>query len=154
MSYRNKASWGEGLQRCIPIEEGKALLLDIHAGAPQTIDGKAFQQGFYRPTIVHLGTTPTSSFAIDNFTKWIEEKSITSAKGAEFFTKIIHRFGVPKCIITNNDTKFIGKEFIYFGDDNHIRVDKVVVAHPRTNAQAERANGCISISISYIFNPL
>ncbi|XP_014660188.1 uncharacterized protein LOC106804158 [Setaria italica] len=46
------------LQRCIPIEQGKALLHDIHAGAcghhaaPRTLFGNAFRQGFYWPTAV------------------------------------------------------------------------------------------------------
>jgi hypothetical protein len=41
------------LQRCIPIEEGKVLLLDIHEGicehlaSSRSMVGKAFQQGFY-----------------------------------------------------------------------------------------------------------
>ena len=46
------------LQRCIPIPEGKVLILDIHAGicghhaAPRTLVGNAFCQGFYWPTTV------------------------------------------------------------------------------------------------------
>ena len=46
------------LQRCIPIEQGKQLLRDIHGGvcvhhaAPRTLVGNAFRQGFYWPTIV------------------------------------------------------------------------------------------------------
>jgi hypothetical protein len=41
------------LQRCIPVEEGMALLLDIHEGvcghhaSSRSIIGKAFRQGFY-----------------------------------------------------------------------------------------------------------
>ena len=41
------------LQRCIPIPEGKEVILDIHAGicghhaAPRTLVGNAFRQGFY-----------------------------------------------------------------------------------------------------------
>ena len=46
------------LQRCIPIEEGKQLLSDIHGGvyghhdAPRTLVGNPFRQGFYWPTVV------------------------------------------------------------------------------------------------------
>jgi len=46
------------LQRCIPIEQGKQLLSDIHGGVcehhatPRTLVENAFQQGFYWPTIV------------------------------------------------------------------------------------------------------
>ena len=41
------------LQRCIPIEQGKRLLSDIHGGicghhvVPRTLVGNAFHQGFY-----------------------------------------------------------------------------------------------------------
>ena len=44
------------LQRCIPISEGKALLMDIHEGicghhaSSRSLVGKAFRQGFYWPT--------------------------------------------------------------------------------------------------------
>ena len=48
----------EILQRCIPFEQGKHLLSDIHGGvcghqdAPRTLVGNAFRQGFYWPTVV------------------------------------------------------------------------------------------------------
>ena len=44
------------LQRCIPVEQGQALLRDIHASvrghhaASKTLVGNAFRQGFYWPT--------------------------------------------------------------------------------------------------------
>ena len=46
------------LQRCIPIEQGKRLLSDIHGGIcghhamPRTLARNAFRQGFYWPTAV------------------------------------------------------------------------------------------------------
>jgi len=46
------------LQRCIRVEQGRQLLLDIHSGvcghhaAPRTLVGNAFRQGFYWPTVV------------------------------------------------------------------------------------------------------
>jgi hypothetical protein len=45
--------------------------------------------------------------AIDKFSKWIEARPITNVRSEQvalFFTDIIHRFGVPNYIITNNDT--------------------------------------------------
>jgi hypothetical protein len=44
---------------------------------------------------------------IDKFYKWIEVCPFTSIRSEQamlFFTNIIHRFGVPNCIITDNDT--------------------------------------------------
>jgi hypothetical protein len=40
-----------------------------------------------------------------------------------FFTDIVHRFGLPNSIITDNSTQFTGKKFLDFWDDHHIRVD-------------------------------
>jgi transposase InsO family protein len=60
-----------------------------------------------------------------------------------FFTNIIHRFGVPNSIITDNGTQFTGKKFLDFCKDHHIRVDWAAVAHPMTNGQVERANSMI-----------
>jgi transposase InsO family protein len=84
--------------------------------------------------------------AIDKFSKWIEVRplnSIRSEQAVAFFTNIIHRFGVPNSIITDNGTQFTGKKFLVFCDDHHIRVDWAAVAHPMTNGQVEHANGMI-----------
>jgi hypothetical protein len=64
--------------------------------------------------------------AIDKFSKWIEVRplnSIRSEQAVAFFTNIIHRFGVPNSIITNNGTQFTGRKFLDFCEDHHIRVD-------------------------------
>jgi hypothetical protein len=84
--------------------------------------------------------------AVDKFSKWIEARPIVNVRSEEavsFFTDIIYRFGIPNTIITNNGTQFMGKKFLNFYDDNHIRVDWSAVAHPKTNGQVERANGMI-----------
>jgi ribonuclease HI/transposase InsO family protein len=84
--------------------------------------------------------------AIDKFSKWIEVRPLTSIRfeqAVAFFTNIIHRFGVPNTIITDNGTQFTGKKFLDFCDDHHIRVDWAAVAYPVTNGQVERANGMI-----------
>jgi hypothetical protein len=51
--------------------------------------------------------------AIDKFSKWIEVRPLTSIRSEQavaFFTNIIHRFGVPNAIITDNGTQFTGKK--------------------------------------------
>jgi transposase InsO family protein len=83
---------------------------------------------------------------IDKFSKWIEVRPLTnigSEQAVAFFTNIIHRFGVPNSIITNNGTQFTRKKFLDFCEGHHIRVDWAAVAHPMTNGQVERANGMI-----------
>ena len=72
-----------------------------------------------------------------------------------FFLDIIHCFGVANSIITDNSTQFTGKKFIQFCDEQHIRVDWVAVAHPRTNGQVERANDMLLQGLKpRIFNRL
>jgi transposase InsO family protein len=84
--------------------------------------------------------------AIDKFSKWIEVRPLTIIRSEQvvaFFTNIIHRFGVPNSIITDNGTQFTGKKFLDFCEDHHIRVDWAAVAHSMTNGQVERANGML-----------
>jgi transposase InsO family protein len=83
---------------------------------------------------------------VDKFSKWIEAHPITNLRAEQavsFFTDIIHRFGVPNSIITDNGSQFTGRKFLEFCDKYHIRVNWAVVAHPQTNGQVERANGMI-----------
>jgi transposase InsO family protein len=75
-------------------------------------------------------------------TCWLPSTNSPSGSRS-FFTNIIHRFGVPNSIITDNGTQFTGKKFLDFCKDHHIRVDWAVVAHPMMNGQVERANGMI-----------
>lgn len=70
---------------------------------------------------------------VNKFTKWIEAQLISvikSEQAVEFFLDIIHHFGVPNSIITENGMQFTGKKFLKFSDDYHIRVDWAVVVHP------------------------
>jgi hypothetical protein len=63
--------------------------------------------------------------AVDKFSKWIEAYPITnirSEQAALFFTDIIHCFGVPNCIITNNGTQFTDKKLMDFCNNHHICV--------------------------------
>jgi transposase InsO family protein len=85
--------------------------------------------------------------AIDKFSKWVEVRPITNLRAEQavsFFTDVIHQFGVPNSIITDNGSQFIGRKFLEFCDKYHIHVDWVAIAHPQTNGQVERANGMIS----------
>jgi transposase InsO family protein len=63
--------------------------------------------------------------AIDKFSKWIKARLITSIRSEQavlFFTNIVHRFGIPNCIITDNGTQFTGKKFLDFCANHHICV--------------------------------
>jgi len=94
--------------------------------------------------------------AIDKFSKWIEVRPIIRIKAEQavlFFTDIIHRFGVPNSIITDNGTQFTGRKFLEFCDRHHIHVDWAAVAHTKTNGKVECANGMILQGLNLrIFN--
>jgi transposase InsO family protein len=112
----------------------------------------------YRLVVCRVGSGPRRSLAEGTrglhapagrhkkFSKWIEVRPLTSIgseQAVAFFTNIIHRFGIPNSIITNNGTQFTRKKFLDFCEGHHIRVDWATVAHPMTNGQVERANGMI-----------
>jgi transposase InsO family protein len=83
---------------------------------------------------------------VDKFSKWIEARPITKIRSEQavlFFTDIVHRFGVPNCIITDNGTQFTGKKFLDFYDNHHIRVLWSAVVHPKINGQVECANDMV-----------
>ena len=95
---------------------------------------------------------------IDKFTKWIEARPISTIKSEQavlFFLDIIHRFGVPNSIITDNGTQFTDRKFIRLCNEQHIRINWVAIAHPQTNGQVERANGMLLQGLKpRIFNRL
>jgi transposase InsO family protein len=64
--------------------------------------------------------------AVDKFSKWVEVRPITNLRterAVAFFTDIIHRFGVPNSIITDNGSQFTDRKFLEFCDKHHIRMD-------------------------------
>jgi transposase InsO family protein len=72
--------------------------------------------------------------AIDKFSKWVEVRPITNLRAEQavtLFTDIVHRFGVPNSIITDNGSQFTGRKFLEFCDKFHICVDWAAVAHPK-----------------------
>ena len=63
---------------------------------------------------------------VDKFTKWIEARPISAIKFEQdmlFFLDIIHYFGFPNTIITDNSTQFTMKKFLRFCNEYHIRVN-------------------------------
>jgi transposase InsO family protein len=84
--------------------------------------------------------------AIDKFTKWPEATpvvSITQGAVVAFLKSIICRFGVPRCIITDNETQFKSRCFREYCEGIGTQLCLASVAHPKSNGQAERANAKI-----------
>jgi hypothetical protein len=84
--------------------------------------------------------------AIDKFTKWIEVKLVTCPKAdrvLDFLDELVHRYGLPHCIIINLGSNFNNHQFLKYCENSGINVRYVSVAHPRANGQVERANGMV-----------
>ena len=50
---------------------------------------------------------------VDKFTKWIESKPVKMAEAGpviDFISGVVHRYGVPHSIITNNGSNFTANE--------------------------------------------
>jgi hypothetical protein len=87
---------------------------------------------------------------VDKFTKWIEAKPVKSAKSGpviDFISGVIHRYGVPHSIITDNGSNFTAQEVKDWCAKMGIKLDYASVYHPQTNGQVERANGLIMSGI-------
>jgi hypothetical protein len=85
--------------------------------------------------------------AIDKFTKWIEVKPVTRPKAdrvLDFLDELVHRYGLPHCIITDLGSNFNNHQFWEYCENSGIDVRYVSVAHPRANRQVEHANGWYS----------
>jgi transposase InsO family protein len=84
--------------------------------------------------------------AIDKFTKWIEVKSVTCPKAdrvLDFLDELVHRYGLPHCIITDLGSNFNNHQFWEYCENSGIDVRYVLVAHPRANGKVECTNGMV-----------
>ena len=87
---------------------------------------------------------------VDKFTKWIEAKPVKTAESGpviDFISVVVHRYGVPHSIITDNGTNFTADEVKSWCKNMGIKLDYASVYHPQTNGQVERANGLIMSGI-------
>ena len=63
---------------------------------------------------------------VDKFTKWIEAKPIKTAESGpviDFISGVVHRYGVPHSIITDNGTNFTAEEFKIWCKNMGIKLD-------------------------------
>jgi hypothetical protein len=82
--------------------------------------------------------------ATDYFTKWTEAiplKIMTHREVIEFITgHIIHRFGIPQTLTTDQGTSFISKEVREFVDSCGIKLLNSSPYYAQANGQAESSN--------------
>ena len=82
--------------------------------------------------------------ATDYFTKWTEAvplKNMTHKEVIEFITEhIIHRFGIPQTLTTDQGTSFISKEVCAFAESYKIKLLNSSPYYAQANGQAESSN--------------
>ena len=82
--------------------------------------------------------------AIDYFTKWTEAvplKNMTHREVIEFIMEhIIHRFGIPQTLTTDQGSSFISKEVRDFAESYKIKILNSSPYYAHANGQAESSN--------------
>ena len=82
--------------------------------------------------------------ATDYFTKWTESvplKNMTHKEIIEFITEhIIHRFGIPQTLATDQGTSFISKEVRAFDESYKIKLLNSSPYYAQAKGQAESSN--------------
>jgi hypothetical protein len=82
--------------------------------------------------------------ATDYFTKWTEAvplKNMTHKEVIEFITEhIIHRFGIPQILTTDQGTSFVSKEVREFAKLYKIKLFNSSPYYAQANGQAESSN--------------
>ena len=80
----------------------------------------------------------------DYFTKWTEAvplKNMTHREVIEFITEhIIHRFGIPQTLTTDQGSSFISKEVHDFAESYKIKILNSSLYYAQANGQAESSN--------------
>ena len=106
------------------------------------VNPSGYSLPFYSVGYRHFG-----SFSFDDraspiyyFKKWVEAElvaSITARRVKQFLWKnVVYQFGVPRVLISDNDTQFIDWSVQELGIRHHF----TSVAHPQANGQIELAN--------------
>ncbi|XP_057785427.1 uncharacterized protein LOC131002954 [Salvia miltiorrhiza] len=84
---------------------------------------------------------------VDYFSKWVEAEAVGKIDEVTverfIWRNICCRFGVPRIIVLDNGTQFIGQRIADFCDRMDITQRFVSVAHPQANGQGELANRSI-----------
>jgi hypothetical protein len=82
--------------------------------------------------------------AMDYFTKWTEVvplKNMTHKEAIKFITEhIIHRFGIPQTLTTDNGTSFISGQVREFNESYKIKLLNSSPYYAQANGQAESSN--------------
>ncbi|GJT32670.1 reverse transcriptase domain-containing protein [Tanacetum coccineum] len=89
-----------------------------------------------------LGRLEFFIVAIDYFTKWMEAKPLAKTPGKEVkkfvWENIVCRFGLPRVIVTDNETQLVNDPFKSWCEKWKIKQMNTTIAHPQANGLVER----------------
>ena len=77
---------------------------------------------------------------VDKFTKWIVGKPVKTAEAGpviDFISGVVHHYGFPHSINTDNGSNFIADEVKNRCANLGIKLDYASVYRPQTNGQVE-----------------
>jgi transposase InsO family protein len=78
---------------------------------------------------------------VDSYSKWPEVfkmPNMSAAATVICMRSFVHRFGIPKEIVSDNGTQFRSAEFAQFCQEFGIKQTFIPPFHPQSNGQAER----------------
>uniref|UniRef100_A0A803PQG1 Integrase catalytic domain-containing protein n=1 Tax=Cannabis sativa TaxID=3483 RepID=A0A803PQG1_CANSA len=89
--------------------------------------------------------------ATDYFTKWVKVEAYAQVRDREvksfIWKNVICRFGVPKEIVTDNDSQFISLEFQNFCNKWGILLSFSTPRYPQSNGKVESTNKTVVASL-------
>ncbi|XP_020675309.2 uncharacterized protein LOC110094419, partial [Dendrobium catenatum] len=167
-SYMNETlyrrSFDQMWLRCLNNEEARKVMGEVHeglCGAHQSgpkMKVRIKRLGYYWPTIIRncmehaMGPIdPPSSkghrfilAATDYFSKWAEAiplKKVKSEDMMRFFRDhVVYRFGIPRCIISDNSPSFRSTKIARFARRHNINWRYSSIYYSRANGLAEAFN--------------
>ena len=81
---------------------------------------------------------------VDYFSKWVEAiplREVTHNEIIDFIEEhIVHRFGIPQSITTNQGTMFIGKKVMEYAKSRDIKMLSSTPYYAQANRQVEVTN--------------
>ena len=76
---------------------------------------------------------------VDKFTKWIEAKTVKTAKSRpvlDFISRVVHRYSVPHSIIIDNGSNYTPDEVKTWCSKMGIKLDYASVYHPKQTVKS------------------
>ncbi|GBG78872.1 hypothetical protein CBR_g28587 [Chara braunii] len=105
------------------------------------------------PNLTFVVTTDASQFGIDAV---MQQDDGDGLRPLEYYNKRMpsHKFGHPKTIVSDRDTRFISKDWKHFTSQIYdIKLNKTSVRHPEANGLAEEVNQTVIQLLRVIIVP-